>query len=101
MAEDTLKFEWDPKKSESNKRKHGLTFEDAVQVFYDPLRRLEMEGDEHGEIRWRTVGEISGVLHIVSHTIREEGQTDEIEIYRLISARRATPREIRIFREAS
>lgn len=96
MAEGTLKFEWDPKKSVQNERKHGLSFEDAVQVFYDPLRRLDMEGDEHGEIRWRTVGEIGGVLHVVSHTIHEE---EETEIYRLISARRATPREIRIFQE--
>jgi uncharacterized DUF497 family protein len=97
MAEETLKFEWDPEKSVQNERKHGLSFEDAVQVFYDPFMRLDIEGDEYGEIRWRTVGEIDGVLYVVSHTIREEG---EGEVYRLISARRATTREIRIFQEA-
>jgi uncharacterized DUF497 family protein len=98
MAEETLKFEWDPEKSVQNERKHGLSFEDVVQVFYDPLMRLDIEGDEYGEIRWPTVGEIGGVLHVVSHTIREE---KEAEVYRLISARRATPREIRIFQETS
>ena len=41
----------------------------------------------HGENRWRTIGEIDGVLYIVSHTTREE--SEENEIYRLISARRA------------
>ena len=96
MAVETLKFEWDPNKSENNERKHGLRFEDAVQVFYDPLRRLHIEGDDHGEIRWRTTGEINGVLHVISHTIREE---EEGEIYRIVSARRATRHEVRIFQE--
>ncbi|MEI9991772.1 MAG: BrnT family toxin [Rhizomicrobium sp.] len=92
-----LEFEWNPRKSESNRRKHGLTFEDAIRLFHDPLRRLDIEGDEHGEIRWRTTGAIDGVLHVVSHTIREEGET---EIYRIITARRATPRESKVYEEA-
>ncbi|HEX3674392.1 MAG TPA: BrnT family toxin [Rhizomicrobium sp.] len=91
-----IRVEWDPRKSESNGRKHGLNFEDAMQVFYDPLRRFDIEGDEHGEVRWRTTGEIGGTLHVVSHTIREEG---EEEIYRIISARKATARERKIFSE--
>lgn len=92
-----IRFEWDPRKSDLNRRKHGLTFEDAMQVFYDPLRRLDIEGDEHGEIRWRTTGEIGGILYVVSHTIREE--EGEAEIYRIVSARRATARERKIYEE--
>lgn len=92
-----IRFEWDPKKSDLNRRKHGLTFEDAMQVFYDPLRRLDIEDDEHGEIRWRTTGEIGGILYTVSHTIREE--EGEAEIYRIVSARRATARERKIYEE--
>jgi uncharacterized protein len=91
-----LSFEWDPRKSEANRRKHGLTFEDATRVFHDPLKRLDIEGDEHGEIRWRTTGTIDGILYVVSHTIREEGEDDT---YRIITARRATPRESKIYEE--
>ena len=32
-----MRFEWDPVKAESNARKHGVAFEEAVSVFYDPL----------------------------------------------------------------
>jgi uncharacterized protein len=96
MADDP-RVEWDPRKSDTNRRKHGLTFEEAAQVFRDPFRRLEIEGDEHGEIRWRTIGEIRGKLYTISHTVREEG---EEEVYRIITARKATPRERKAF-EAS
>jgi uncharacterized protein len=91
------RIEWDPRKSDANRRKHGLTFVEAANIFRDPFRRLQIEGDEHGEIRWRTTGEIDGKLYIVSHTIREEG---EEEIYRIITARKAAPRERKAF-EAS
>jgi uncharacterized protein len=91
------RLEWDPRKSDANRRKHGLTFEDAAHVFRDPFKRLEIEGDEHGEIRWRTIGEIRSRLYIVSHVIREE---NEEEIYRIITSRKATARERKSF-EAS
>ncbi len=32
-----MKFEWDPKKAEANLRKHGVSFDEAVSVFLDPL----------------------------------------------------------------
>ena len=56
------------------------------------LKRIDMEGDEHGETRWRRLGTIGGTLYVVSHTYREEG---EIEIYRFITARRAIFRNAR------
>jgi uncharacterized DUF497 family protein len=93
-----LGFEWDPKKSAQNERKHGLNFEDAIHVFFDPLRRVELEGDEHGEVRWRTIGQVDRTLYVVSHTTREEGES---EIHRIISARKATPRERKAFTESS
>ena len=94
----TLGFEWDPKKSAQNERKHGLNFEDAIYVFFDPLRHVELEGDEHGEVRWRTIGQVDRTLYVVSHTTREEGES---EIHRIISARKATPRERKAFAESS
>ena len=91
-----IEFTWDPRKSEANRRKHGFDFAFAVRVFADPLRHMNTEGDEHGEIRWYTIGEIDGGVVRVTHTICEEGR---IEIYRIISARRATPRESKVYRE--
>jgi uncharacterized DUF497 family protein len=85
-----IRFEWSPRKSESNLRKHGLMFEDAIKVFFDPLRRVDIEGDEHGEIRWRAIGQIGRRICIVSYTSREEG---EVEINRIISARKADRHE--------
>lgn len=81
-----VRFEWDARKSQSNLRKHGLKFEDAVQVFFDPFRRVDIEGDEHGEIRWRAIGQIDRRLFVVSYTSHEEG---EGETNRIISARKA------------
>lgn len=101
MAEN-IKFEWDPRKSDANIHKHGIAFEDAKLVFYDPLRRTEIEGSDHGEIRWRTIGEIGGlVVVVVSHTLHEtlEGE-EEVEIVRIITARKATRRERRRYEEA-
>lgn len=85
------RFEWDPRKSDYNRRKHGIDFELAKRVFNDPLCNTEIEGHDHGEVRWRTTGSIGWLLVVlVCHTIREE---DESEIVRIISARRATSRE--------
>jgi len=90
-------FEYDERKSDQNRRKHGFDFEFVTLVFYDPLRRTEIEGDEHGETRWRTIGEIDGRVFVVSHTLREEG---DVEVCRIISARKATPRERKVYAEA-
>jgi len=91
-------FEWDSRKSKTNLREHGVDFERAREAFFDPLRKIELEGTEHGEIRWRTIGESNGRLLFVSYTLEEEG---DLEIVRIISARKATPRERRAYeREA-
>ena len=55
-------FEWDPKKSEANFRKHGINFDESREAFYDPLRKLELEGTDYGEVRWRTIGAVKGAI---------------------------------------
>jgi uncharacterized protein len=87
-------FEWDPRKAEANRRKHKISFENAARVFSDPYVDQEVEGSEHGEIRFRATGEIDGELIVVSYTVREE---ENEEIVRIISARRATRRERRSY----
>jgi len=42
----SLQFEWDSKKAEANKVKHGISFEEAITVLADPLARI-FEDPEH------------------------------------------------------
>jgi uncharacterized DUF497 family protein len=83
-------FEWDERKADTNLRKHKIGFELASHVFDDEFALTELEGTEHGETRWRTTGQVGGILIVVSHTYREEGG---VEIIRIVSARKATRRE--------
>ena len=88
-----MRFVWDPAKAESNHRKHGIRFEDAVRVFFDPLHLTVQDRVEGGEYRWQTTGQISGAtVLLVAHTVTEEGP-EPAETIRIISARRATPQE--------
>ena len=85
-----VRFEWDKTKDRSNQTKHGIRFETATFVFDDPLAIVELDRIENGEERWQTLGMADGVpLLVVAHTIREE----EIEVIRIISARRADRKE--------
>ena len=92
----TLRFDWDEIKNRSNQRKHdGIAFEMAVQVFRDPFRLTRQDRIENGEERWQTLGVVHGVtVLLVAHTITEDDvEGDAVEVIRIISARRATPRE--------
>ena len=93
-----IKFEWDPDKAESNFRKHRVSFELAVRVFADPFAVARQDRIENGEYRWQTLGLVDGrILLLVAHTVRDEA--DGIEIFRIISARRATPKERKRYEE--
>ncbi len=82
-------FSWDEEKNESNKRKHGISFEVAQLVFNNPLHISKQDRIENGEQRWQTIGMIGSVtLLLVAHTWYESN--DNIEHTRIISARRAT-----------
>ena len=89
---------WDEEKSRLNRRKHGLSFDTAQLVFGDPLmvHRRDLGLDEE---RWHTIGMVGGVVLIVAHTWPAfvPGQGDEVG--RIISARKATPRERRAYEE--
>ena len=83
-----MRFEWDRDKAVSNRTKHGVSFDEAVTVFYDPLAATFGDPDHSGEEdRLITVGYSGqGRLLVVCHT---EGSG----AIRIISARRATARE--------
>lgn len=92
-----FQFEWDEAKNLSIQRKHGVSFEEAAQVFRNPLYLAWKERVQDSEERWQACGEVEGLsLLIVAHTIREErADGSEIEVVRIISARRAEPKERR------
>jgi len=92
-----MRIDWDPNKSRSNQRKHGVSFESAALVFDDPNQLSIQDRYEGGEERWQTIGLVNGIaVLIVSHTFSDD---DGEEIIRIISARKATPRERRRYHE--
>ena len=81
-------FEWDPRKAAANRRKHGVSFEEALTVFHDPLGRIFDDPDHPGvEAREIIVGN-SRQQRLLVVCFVERG-----ERVRIISARRATRRE--------
>lgn len=89
-----MRWTWDEGKSLINRRKHGLGFETA-QVVFDDLLAVSRQEPHPDEERWQTIGMIGNVIVIVAHTLQ---QTDD-ESGRIISARKATPRERRLYEE--
>ena len=85
-----MRFEWDREKARRNLRKHGVSFDEAVTVFYDPLSATFEDLDHSsGERRFLTVGYSGpGRLLVISHTERAG-------TVRIISARPATRHERR------
>ena len=91
-----MQFAWDERKSRSNLAKHHVGFAFATRVFDDP-HVMSLPDDHAGEERWLSIGLVHGVLIlVVVHTLEERG--DE-EIIRIISARKATPRERKVYQE--
>lgn len=87
-----IRFEWDTAKAESNFSKHRVSFEIATRVFADPFAVVEQDRIENGEHRWKTLGIVDGyLLLLVAHTVRDN--EDGTEVIRIISARRAEPKE--------
>ena len=89
-------YEWDTAKERANLAKHGVDFATATLVFADPrLALIQDWTDEHGEERWQALGFAAGFgpLLLVVHVYRESKHGEEI--IRIISARKANPRESR------
>jgi hypothetical protein len=89
-----LRFEWDDRKNAQNKRKHGVSFEEAQTVFLDEQALLIADPD-HSELEERFIllG-LSSALQtlVVCHCYRREG-----DVIRLISARRADRQERMVY----
>jgi hypothetical protein len=82
--------EWNEAKAASNRRKHGIDFDEAIEIFYGTslLRR----SDRNDEERWLAIGETEGRVVTVVFTWRGDA-------LRIISARRARRNEKRAYHQ--
>ena len=90
-----MEFEWDPSKSITNEKKHGINFSEATTVFGDPLE-LTISDPEHssGEFRFLSIGKsTAGNLLVVSYTERQKNRI------RIINARNATRQEQKYYEQ--
>lgn len=95
-----MQWVWDEEKSRTNKRKHGLSFETAQYVFADPLAVSRMDSFPEEE-RWQTIGLIGQLTIFVVHTRSEFDPVTGEEVGRIISARKATIYERRMYEEGT
>lgn len=93
-----IRFAWDESKNRLNKKKHRISFEEAKTVFYDE-NALQFPDPDHSqdEDRFLMLG-LSHRLRVlaVCHCFREDDS-----IIRIISARKATKKEIERYEEGS
>jgi uncharacterized DUF497 family protein len=84
-----MEFEFDPKKSESNKQKHGIDFYEAQELWDDPdFSEIPVKGSD--ELRFLVIGKISGKHWSGVITYRPEK-------IRIISLRRSRKEEVEIY----
>lgn len=92
-------FDWDPRKAKANARKHQISFERATSIFRDP-HLLSIPDEEHSESeeRWITIGsDENDILLVLVHTF-EKIFSNTARI-RIISARKATKKEMKNYEE--
>jgi uncharacterized DUF497 family protein len=82
-----MNFEWDTQKAVSNKRKHGISFDDAADALRDPdiVEDLDVN-DDYDEDRMIAYAKLDGQILVIIYTLRDD-------IFRIISARRAEKHE--------
>jgi uncharacterized DUF497 family protein len=86
-----MEFEWDETKNQQNQQKHRISFEEAQEIFLGVVFTFISDKLDYGEIREISIGTIQNVVVItVVHTNRQ-GKI------RIISARKATPKERRTY----
>lgn len=90
-----MRFEWDENKAARNLRKHGVAFEEGLQVFDDP-QAIVIPDDDHSfdEPRYHIIGASSRRLLLVVYVERDG------DVIRIVSAREAEPYERRIYHES-
>jgi uncharacterized DUF497 family protein len=87
-----MKFEWDEPKRQTNLRDHRLDFAEAETVFSGITFTFEDDRFEYGEDRFITLGLLRETVVVIAHTERND-------TVRMISMRKATKNEQRLYFE--
>ena len=94
-----MRIVWDEAKDRRNRAKHKVSFELAQAVFDDPFALSIPDRMTGTEERWQTLGLVGqGVVLLVAHTYID---ADGEETVRIISARKATARERKIYAQGA
>jgi len=95
-------FEWDENKNRANRARHGIDFDFAMVAFDDPLALTTQDRDIDGEQRYQLIGAVFTRIIPVAYAVRvntQTGSTEEEPDIRIISARKATPAERKLYEE--
>jgi uncharacterized DUF497 family protein len=87
-----MRFEWDEAKRLANIEKHGIDFADVPPMFAGDVFTIEDQRFEYDETRYITFGLLKFRVIVVAHT-------DEGDVIRIISARKATKNEEKLYFE--
>ncbi len=85
-----MKFEWDEAKRKSNIKKHGFDFVDAEKAFDGATFTINDDRFDYGKNRYITLGMLEGIVIVITHL-------EEDELIRIISIRKATKNEQKIY----
>ncbi len=95
-----LIFEWDDKKSRQNRKLHRITFEEAKTAFSDPFL-ISFPDDVHSDTEQRLLSIGRSLRDRVLLMVHTENHLDDGSILvRIISARKATSSERRVYEES-
>lgn len=89
-----MKFDWDEHKNKINIQKHGIDFNDAIDIFNHAMLTMEDTREAYGEVRWVSVGWLKALVGVVVYT-EQVGDTT-----RIISARKATKQEVKQYEKS-
>ena len=90
----SLSFEWDRRKAASNLSKHGVSFEEALTVFADPLARIFDDEDHSLEEQREIIIGHSADDHLLVVCFTAQGES-----VRIFSARKSTRKERKDYEE--
>ena len=89
-----MEFQWDQNKNNTNIKKHGIDFIDAIEMFEHPLLASIDRRINYDEERWVGIGILKGIIAVIVYT--EDDYNDSI---RIISVRKATKNESEKYKE--
>ena len=89
-----MRFIWDESKNRRNRKRHGVSFEEASTLFAQGNQYLDIFDEAHSfdEDRFIAIGSIAGGIVLVVYTEEDD------DVVRIISARFATKREAEMYR---